>query len=90
MEASVTEVSVAEVTDYLRVSKEEGVTEVTVTEVTVTELTVTEVTVTEVTAYLRVSLEVSLVKRLEVARLRACGRGLASWWDRVGEVGGAE
>ena len=40
--------------------------------------------------YLRVSLEVSLVKRLEVARLRACGSGLASWWERVGEVGGAE
>lgn len=40
--------------------------------------------------YLRVSFEVSLVKRLEVARVRACGRGLASWWDRVGEVGGAE
>lgn len=30
------------------------------------------------------------MKRLEVARVRACGRGLASWWDRVGEVGGAE
>lgn len=41
-------------------------------------------------AYLRVSFEVSLVKRLEVALVRACGRGLASWWDRVGEVGGAE
>lgn len=40
--------------------------------------------------YLRVSFEVSLVKRLEVALVRACGRGLASWWDRVGEVGGAE
>ena len=40
--------------------------------------------------YLRVSLEVILVKRLEVALVRACGRGLASWWDRVGEVGGAE
>lgn len=40
--------------------------------------------------YLRVSLEVSLVKRLEVALVRACGRGLASWWDSVGEVGGAE
>lgn len=36
------------------------------------------------------SFEVSLVKRLEVALVRACGRGLASWWDRVGEVGGAE
>lgn len=40
--------------------------------------------------YLRVSFEVSLVKRLEVALVRACGRGLASWWDKVGEVGGAE
>ena len=39
--------------------------------------------------YLRVSLEVSLVKRLEVARLRAWGSEPASW-DRVGEVGGAE
>lgn len=74
-------------TDYLRVSKEEGVTEVTVTEVTVTELTVTEVTVTEVTAYLRVSLEVSLVKRLEEPRLRDCERGVASC-ESVGEAGG--
>lgn len=40
--------------------------------------------------YLRVSFEVILVKRLEVALVRACGRGLASWWDKVGEVGGAE
>lgn len=40
--------------------------------------------------YLRVSFEVSLVKRLEVALVRAWGRGLGSWWDRVGEVGGAE
>lgn len=37
---------------------------------------------------LRVSLEVSLLNRLEVARVRAWGKGLASW-DRVGEVGGA-
>lgn len=40
--------------------------------------------------YLRVSLEVSLLKRLEVALVRAWGRGLVSWWDKVGEVGGAE
>lgn len=40
--------------------------------------------------YLRVSFEVSLVKRLEVALVRAWGSGLASWWDRVGDVGGAE
>ncbi|TNN76684.1 hypothetical protein EYF80_013136 [Liparis tanakae] len=32
----------------------------------------------------------SLLKRLEVALVRAWGRGLASWWDKVGEVGGAE
>ncbi|KAG7274640.1 hypothetical protein CRUP_009683 [Coryphaenoides rupestris] len=38
--------------------------------------------------YLRVSLEVSLLKRLVVARVRAWGRGVASW-DRVGEVGAA-
>lgn len=41
-------------------------------------------------SYLRVSLEVSLVKRLDVALVRAWGSGLASWCDRVGEVGGAE
>lgn len=40
--------------------------------------------------YLRVSLDVSLVKRLAVALLRPWGSGLASWWDKVGEVGGAE
>lgn len=40
--------------------------------------------------HLRVSLEVSFVKRLEVALVRAWGRGLVSWWDRVGDVGGAE
>lgn len=39
---------------------------------------------------LRVSFEVSLVKRLEVALVRAWVNGLASWCDRVGEVGGAE
>lgn len=37
---------------------------------------------------LRVSFEVSLENRFVVARLRECGRGLASW-ERVGEVGGA-
>lgn len=30
------------------------------------------------------------MKRLDVALVRAWGRGLASWWDRVGDVGGAE
>ncbi len=39
-------------------------------------------------SYLRVSFEVSLVNRFVVARLRECGRGLASW-ERAGEVGGA-
>lgn len=43
-----------------------------------------------VQVYLRVSFEVSLVKRLEVALVRAWVNGLASWCDRVGEVGGAE
>lgn len=38
-------------------------------------------------AYLRVSLEVSLVKRLVDPRLRDCESGVASW-DRVGEAGG--
>lgn len=38
-------------------------------------------------AHLRVSFDVSLLKRLEVARLRLCGRGEASW-ESVGEVGG--
>lgn len=37
--------------------------------------------------YLRVSLEVSLLSRLVVARVRAWGRGLASW-EGVGEAGG--
>lgn len=39
-------------------------------------------------SYLRVSLEVSLLSRLEVARVLAWGSGLASW-DGVGEAGGA-
>lgn len=38
-------------------------------------------------AYLRVSLEVSLEKRLLVPRLRVWDRGVASW-ERVGEAGG--
>lgn len=38
-------------------------------------------------AYLRVSLEVSLVKRLVVGRGRPVGRGVASWAS-VGEAGG--
>lgn len=37
---------------------------------------------------LRVNLEVSLLNRLVVARVLACGSGLASW-DSVGEAGGA-
>lgn len=38
-------------------------------------------------SYLRVSLEVSLEKRLLVPRLRVCDRGVASW-ESVGEAGG--
>lgn len=38
-------------------------------------------------SYLRVSLEVSLEKRLLVPRLRVCDSGAASC-DRVGEAGG--
>ena len=38
-------------------------------------------------AYLRVSFEVSLEKRLLVPRLRVWDRGAASW-ERVGEAGG--
>ena len=38
-------------------------------------------------AHLRVSLEVSLVKRLVVGRGRPVGRGVASWAS-VGEAGG--
>lgn len=38
--------------------------------------------------YLRVNLEVSLLNKLVVARVRAWGSGLASW-DGVGEPGGA-
>lgn len=38
-------------------------------------------------AYLLVSLEVSLLKRLVEPRARVCESGVASW-DRLGEAGG--
>lgn len=63
------------------------VTEVTVTMVTVTMVTVMELTETELTTYLRVSLEVSLEKRLLEPRLRVWVRRAASS-DSVGEAGG--